>query len=358
MTRTEIKRLADARRPETPAPARAAGPAPAAPAPAPSEPVPAPRAAARPLLPPAVAQYFLPLRGAPGGHLYQPALAGVTAIRFADAKAGLEVTQDVLFLTPMVDEAIPVDWSRARETTLASGDLESAPQEPAGWAPLPAAGSTAKSYERWRRELSAWLYGNRRLELLRLPGTKTLSKPDESERDFRIRLAEAQREERDRRKEQLRKKYAPKLATLQERLRRAQQAVERESEQATQAGVQTAISVGAAILGAVLGRKTVSAETLGRATTAARGAGRVLKERQDTGRARESAEAVQQQIAELEGEAEAELAAMEQRDDPLTTPLETVAIKPRKSDITVRLCALAWAPYRVDAQGQATPAWE
>jgi hypothetical protein len=309
-------------------------------------------------LPPAVPQYFLPVRGVGGGHLYRPALVGATAIRYADAKAGLEVTQESVLLTEMVDEAIPVDWSRARELGLAPGDLEAGPQEPADWAPLPAAGSTAKSYERWRRELSAWLYGSRRLSLLRLPGTKALSRPGESERDFRVRLAEASHEARDRLKEQLRKKYAPRLAGLQERLRRAQQAVEREGEQVTQAGAQTAISVGAAILGAVLGRKTVSATTLGRATTAARGAGRVLKERQDTGRARETVEALQQRITELEAEAEAELARLEQREDPLTTPLETVAIKPRKSDITVRLCALTWAPYRVDAQGQASPAWE
>jgi hypothetical protein len=359
MTRTEIKRLTDARRPATAARAPAAAAradAPAAPRVA-SAPA-GPRAASRPLLPPAVPQYFLPLRGTGGGHLYRPALVGATAIRFVDAKAGLEATQEVLFLTAMVDEAIPVDWSRAQELGLAPGDLESGPLEPADWAPLPATASTAKSYERWRRELSAWLYGSRRLELMRLPGTKMLSRPDESERDFRIRLAEATREERDRLKEQLRKKYAPKLGGLQERLRRAQQAVEREGEQATQAGVQTAISVGAAILGAVLGRKTVSATTLGRATTAARGAGRVLKERQDTGRARENVETLQQQIADLEAEAEAELARLEQREDPLTSPLETVTIKPRKSDITVRLCALTWAPYRVDAQGQAAPAWE
>jgi hypothetical protein len=372
MTRAEIKRLTDGRRPEAPAktagaaaaPATGAaatpagGAAPAAAAPAPALVAAGPRVSARPLLPPAVPQYFLPLRGAAGGHVYQPALAGVTAIRYADAKGGLEVTQEVLFLTLMVDEALPVDWNRAQETSLVPGDLEREPQEPADWAPLPAAGSTAKSYDRWRKELAGWLYGNRRLSLLRLPGTKMLSRPDESERDFRVRLAEQTREERDRVKEQLRKKYAPKLGGLQERLRRAQQAVEREGEEATQAGVQTAISVGAAILGAVLGRKTVSATTLGRATTAARGAGRVLKERQDTGRARETVEALQQQIAEIEAEVEAQLAQLEQREDPLASPLETVAIKPRKTDITVRLCALAWAPYRVDAQGQATPAWE
>jgi hypothetical protein len=46
----------------------------------------------------------------------------------------------------------------------------------------------------------------------------------------------------------------------------------RETGQAKQQYVQTAISVGATLLGALLGRKTVSTSALGRATTAARGA--------------------------------------------------------------------------------------
>ena len=67
-----------------------------------------------------------------------------------------------------------------------------------------------------------------------------------------------------------------------------EQAVERESEQVTQQGLQTAISIGTTLIGVMLGRKAMTAATLGRATTAARGAGRVLKERQDVGRASEN----------------------------------------------------------------------
>jgi len=184
-----------------------------------------------------------------------------------------------------------------------------------------------------------------------------MSKPGETERDFRIRLQEAAREQRDQWAEQLRKKYASKTASLEERLRRAQQAVEREKEQVTQQGLQTAISVGATLLGAFLGRKAVGVTNVGRATTAARGVGRVLKERQDIGRAEETMEGIQQQLRDLEAEFTSEMATLETKTDPLTERLESVAVKPKKTDIAVRLVTLAWAPQWQDLQGKTTPAW-
>jgi hypothetical protein len=185
-----------------------------------------------------------------------------------------------------------------------------------------------------------------------------LSKPDEPERDFRVRLQESTREERDRALEALRQKYAPKQAALQERRRRAEQTVARESEQVKQQGIQTAISVGATILGAFLGRKSINVGTIGRATTAARGAGRVLKETQDIGRAKETVAAVDQAIADLDAQFKAEADALGARTDPLTEPLEAIALKPTRQGISVRLVALAWAPYWRDRAGALTPAWE
>ncbi|HSC70532.1 MAG TPA: ATP-binding protein, partial [Candidatus Methylomirabilis sp.] len=148
------------------------------------------------------------------------------------------------------------------------------------------------------------------------------------------------------------------IASLEERLRRAQQAVEREKAQVAQQGVQAAISVGATLLGAFLGRKVTSVGPIGRATTAARGAARVLKEREDVGRATETSEVLQQQLADLEAEFNAEMAELEGKGDPLTERLEGVAIRPKKTHIAIQLCALAWAPHWQVAQGQAIPAWE
>jgi hypothetical protein len=101
----------------------------------------------------------------------------------------------------------------------------------------------------------------------------------------------------------------------------------------------------------------VSASNIGRATTAARGVGRLLQERQDVGRAKETVEALQLQLAGLEAEFNSEMAAFESRRDPLNERLENVAVKPKKTNISVRLVALLWVPGWQDAQGRTTPAW-
>lgn len=299
----------------------------------------------RPVLPPDIPQVFVPARGprADGARLvYEPRLIGVASIRFADARRGVDEHREVAVLAPITGEAVAVDWESAQTADLTAGDLEAEPAGEAQFASLPPAASRAASYRRWNRELGTWLHRTQRLPLFALD--KAVSRPGESERDFRLRLQQAAREQRDAAAERLRETYAPRIAALQEKIRRAEQAVARESEQAAQSGLQTAISVGATILGAFLGRKTVSASTLGRATTAARGAGRVLKERQDVGRAQETLDAQRQQLADLEAAFEAEAARLGDAAAPLTAELTSLGIAPTRQNVSVRLLALAWTP--------------
>jgi hypothetical protein len=145
---------------------------------------------------------------------------------------------------------------------------------------------------------------------------------------------------------------------MQERIRRAQQAVDREKSQASQATIQTAISIGTTLIGAFLGRKAVSRSTLGGATTAVRGAGRAMKEQQDIGRANESVEALQGYLAETEAQLQSEIQTLEGRVNGQNEPLETISIKPKKTNISVQLLAFVWAPYWNDESGKTTPAWE
>jgi hypothetical protein len=160
-----------------------------------------------------------------------------------------------------------------------------------------------------------------------------------------VRLQQSARERRDEAVERMRQKYAPRLAVLAERARRAEQAVQREAEQSRQSKIQTAISLGTTVLGAIFGRKTLSAGTIGRATTAARGAGRSYKESQDVARAQETVGAVKQQTDDLDAQMRAEVAELEARFDPALEQLETISVRPKKSDIDPRPVALLWAPY-------------
>jgi hypothetical protein len=319
-----------------------------------------PTASQRPVLPPEVSQYFIPVRSSGSGNntlTYLPMLFGSVEIHFSDSKS-VDMTQRLTLLTKIADGPIAISWDQASEVDLPAEDLEQGPNDNVQFAALPAAANKPKNYEAWRKDLAGWIYRNQKLELFESSELDMVSNPGETERDFRVRLQQIAREKRDEAVEKLRQKYAPKLAALAEKKRRAEQAVDREAEQASSQKVQTAISFGATLLSSFFGRKALSFSTLGKATTAARGVSRSMKESEDVGRAQETVQAVTQQLADLDAQLKAETEAIQQAADPQAAELGKVSLKPTKSNIGVKLLTLVWAPFWRDAQGQFTPGWE
>lgn len=312
-----------------------------------------------PSLPTEVAQYFIPIRSkAPDGSslVYHPMVVGAAEVRFGNRN--VDITREVSLLTPIKEGVVPVNWDEAIKLDIPATDYEQSAEESAQFGDLPGIAEKAKSYEKWQKEFAGWLYRTQKIELLKSPSLGLISNPDELERDFRVRLQQIAREQRDGAVEKLRQKYAPKIAALEERRQRAEQAVDREAEQAKGQKMQTAISFGSTLLSSFLGRKTVSVSTLGRATTAARGVSRSMKEARDVERAEETLASVQERLADLDAQFRAETEAIEKTVDPQTEALETIALKPTKANIDIRLLSLAWAPYWHDMHGQASPAWK
>lgn len=323
LTRPQIQQLmgsAQAATARAPAPASAAAPAMAG--------------SDRPVLPPEANEQF-----AAAGGLLQPALLATAKLHYVDAKSGLDAWQTLRLIAPLGADRPQPSWSDARDLGASQPGLAATPPAGARFAPIAAQALRARSYVEWRKSLSDYLYQERGLTLRRCAPLKMMSRPGESAADFAIRLRDAWRAQRDQDVEALRARYAPRLASLHDRLTRAEQRVEREQSQFNQATVQTAISVGATVLGALFGRKTISAGTIGRATTAMRGAGRSVREHGDVGQAQESAESMRQQIQDLEAEARTETDRLQGQGDP---PLEEIAVTPRKGDIAVESLALVW----------------
>lgn len=370
LTRDQIKILMDPLRTSTatmprvpastPAPAASVATVASEPSAAVTESSPDAAISTPPTLPPGIQAFFLPVRGSSGSMntlVYRPMMVGAAKLNFADSKTRVSTSQSKVFLTPISDDAIAVVWESAEEIDIPATDLEKSARTGARFADPPPAASQARNYTVWNKDFANWLYGSQTLNLLQSSSLKMSSQPSEDERDFRIRMGQVAREKRDEMVEALRKKYAPKIASMQERLRKAQAAVEKQQEQARQAKMQTALSFGATLLGAFTGRKTFSSSNISRGTSAVRRASRAFEESGDVSRANETVESVQQQLLALQAEFDAESAALAERYDPLTEMLETVSIKPRKSDIIVQLVTLAWAPFWQDDQGNLTSAW-
>ncbi|MBY0495324.1 MAG: ATP-binding protein [Cyanobacteria bacterium] len=292
-----------------------------------------------PVLDPAIQQLFVP-----GATSYVPMLLGVARIAYSDTKLGLDDSKTVAVVTPITDGAVAVDWERAELADFTVDYLLKTAPAAATFAAVPAAAAKPKNYATWEKDFLQWIAQSQSVELFRSSRAKVVSNPDESERDFRIRLQGEAREARDQAVARLRQDYASKIAREEDQVRRAEQAVQKQSEQASGAKMQAAVSVGAAILGAFMGRKVVSATNIRRATTAARGAERIGRESADVTRASENLDKEKRELTEIQQRLEEDIQALTADWDLSKEPVERVLIKPKRGGVSVQLVSLVWVP--------------
>jgi hypothetical protein len=295
----------------------------------------------KPVLPPGITEYFLPSSAPPA--VYEPVLYGSALVQYTDARRGIDVTSQIQAVTPVKEGALAVDWDDAQPIDVSPDSLTQVAANPATrFGGLPAAARNAKSYAGWTDDFEQWIVRAKPLRLYAAPAYKLSSRPGESEADFSARVQQAARERRDVAVEKLRAKYATRVARATEKNRRAQESVAREEQQVSQQKTQTAVSLGATLLGALLGRKAVSMSTLGRATTTARGVGRSMKEAADVAQAQERQRTAEEELRAIDAELEREVQAL--HDDAPDVAIESIEVKPKRGGVDVRLVALVWKP--------------
>ncbi len=296
---------------------------------------------ARPVMPPDIEQHFLPVR-ATSGVTYEPMLLGVALVRFTDAKTKVDYSREVKFCTLVASGPVAVNWEQAEELDMELEELEDAPLDGASFAELPTVAGKVKSYALWSKEFTHWLFATQKLEMLQSVRLKRVSNPGESERDFRVRLTTAAHEARDEAVTALRQKYGPKLAMLEERVRRAQQMVEKQQQEAAQSKVQTGLSIATSVLGALMGRGFLTKSAMSGMGAAARTLGKASREGQDVDRAEANLEAALEQRTVLEQQLQEEIAALAAQFDTLNEQFATVVIAPKKTNIQMKLFSLCW----------------
>ena len=311
-----------------------------------------------PLVPPGIDQVYV--YAADEGLTHIPALIAIADMTFSNARYDVHAQRHCIYAAEFADGPVAVSWDDAERLQLSQDDLDDKPNIEARYAELPAAAAQPKNYTAWGRQFKSWVRQAETITIFRSKTYRLNSEVGESEGDFRVRLQELANEKRDLAAGKLRKRYASKFTTLENRLLRAQQAIERESQQATKKHLDIAVSIGSAILGAVLGRKRITATSTRRIGTAIRGASGSRKEAGDVARAKQTARKVQQDIKALETALQKDLAALDDVYDAQQEELAEIVIKAKVSDVNVPLLCLAWLPYRETESAQRAalePAW-
>jgi hypothetical protein len=314
--------------------------------------------AERPVLPPGITELFLHQKcSIPAGSslVYRPQLLGEAKVHFVDTKSATDVWEDCTVRIALEDTMPDNAWDDATLTNDQTYEYETEPVANAKFANVPAEVTKAKTFSGLTTKLKEHLYRDHRLPLIKAEGTKKLSQPGESEGDYRARLSHDLKELRDEAINDLRKKYATKIATLQEQIRKSEQKIFKEKEQATSQTWLSIVTFSSSVLGALFGRKLATTANIGKAATSVRSASKIFKERQDVGMAEESHEVLLQRMTELEATVQAEIDAITEEYNPEKLKLEPIELQPRKTDISVSRVALLWTPWLVGADGKAIP---
>ena len=295
----------------------------------------------RPVVPPDLREVVLTPEVADRGDsesVWRPALLGLAGLHYARASLGVDVWQDAAVLSP-IQATPPTDpWEGAEELQQIP-DLERPAPAAARYGSLPASAIGAKQRRRWPGQLKAWLYRERPLQLYRIPALKLTSEPGESVAEFRVRIREEARTSRDAAVAKVRAQYRRKVDSVEGKLATARNRLDREKSQYDSQRLESAVSLGSTLLGALLGRRSV---TSSRAASAARQVGRASTQRDDVQRAKQSIDELTDQLTRIEAELAGKLEQVRAEWAVDALEIEEVSLSPRKSEIGVDLVALAW----------------
>ena len=291
-----------------------------------------------------------------GSLIYRPAILGIGQAHYASVKAGIDYWEKVYVLNVIsTAEMSHHVWDGAKLGRNIDVDLGKQPEKDFGFVSLLPEMSNPKNYAGWGTELKQFLYQYLAIVQYKCKQAKLSSEGMESEKDFRLRVRQVFSEQRDQAIEKIRSKYAARAARIEERIRKAQQKIDKEKTQASQSTVQAVISFGGTILSALLGRKLTSITNVQRASTSARSAGRVLSEHADVTRAEEDLAKCQNDMKELEEKLSDEIEAIKTEYPVDSIELESIPLRPKKADLSIAKIVLVWTPWHLDVAGTAEP---
>jgi len=295
-----------------------------------------------PLVAQGIEQLYLLHNMATEQPVFEPWLAAAASIRFYNGARNIDIVEEKTVRLYLDETFSTPDWASAEDCPCPLGQCAGQAPTNSCYYTLPEALVRLKDLGGLARSFSDHLYHNSRLELFRVAALKLESGPGEQLGDFKVRLADLLRERKDAEVEKLRQSYGMRQQRLEDRIGVAMGRVEKEKADVAAKTADTVISFGAAVLGAFLGRRAVSATTVSKAATGIRSAGRVAREKGDVQRAEVEVQALQQELNGLAAELEAKAMALADTFNPESYAIESFAVKPRRSDVfNVRL-ALLW----------------
>jgi hypothetical protein len=323
----------------------------------PSEGLPAGLSATPPTLPPDTPEVFLPptitIEWALRKHeeragrsvlvqdrrmVYIPQLLGLGEVRMVDRTRDVDHLTTVARLVQPGERSTLVDWDGGK-AAVGEDDLAPGPVGEGLYGTVPSELARAREVKRLGKDFADYLYHNVSTTIFRNSTLKVFGRVDESRDDFLVRCEEEARERRDAALKKARTSMDKRMAAVQRKLSREQRELEADRADLEARKREELLSIGESAFNLLTRRRSTTMIT------------RASRKRRMTQTAKADVEESLDAIEEFEKELEDLAEEWQEQADEITAEwvetledVDTMAIKPRRTDVRVLYCGLAWVP--------------
>jgi hypothetical protein len=231
-----------------------------------------------------------------------------------------------------------VDWEEG-EAKVGDDDLLSKPMSEGLYEPIPSALARARDLKRFAKDFSDYLYYNSAVTILHNPALELYGEVGESRRDFRVRCEKQVQEHLDADLKKARARMRDEMGVVERKIRREERELKRDEADLAARKLETRLGLGETALNLLTGRRPAHAISY-----ASRRHTMTQKAKADVEESLEVIEDLEDDLEELGAEWGERIADISQRWADKLEEIDEFEVKPRRADVTVEFCGLAWVP--------------
>ena len=292
----------------------------------------------KPIIPNLIEQKYLYTSQSESYYL-QAYLVFKCSVHFSDTSKNIDQTNELNYKSYLQKEASNINFEELEE--FKENSFETNERVNSNYYETPIFIQNEKELKQIQKDFFDFIYRNSKLSLFKNEDLKIISKQNESLTDFKIRIQDRLNEKIDEQIESLQLKFSKTNDSIDDKLNKLFDKLEKEQLQANTTTTDAIISIGTSLLGAFFGKST-TATTLGKVASSAKGATKILKEKSDVKYVESEIQQLQSEKEELQKTLENEISKINEENKISNFQIEEIFIKPKRTDIFNVKLELLW----------------
>ncbi len=276
-----------------------------------------------------ISQYF-----ETGANSFEPTIGAKATILFFNQSKGINETKDIILSVPLDGVNSHIDLSRVVVDDSDFSRFQTTPPENSSFEAVPDFIRKDKGLKDTKSELIDYVYQTQNIELFVCKSLKLESGANESRADFTVRVNDTIRAKKDKQIEKLTNELNKKQDSINNKIETLKYQLDKEKSEYKASW----LNAGVAVIGALLG----GGSNISKAGKVLSHGGKIFRENNDTNRIEEKMEDLEDELKLLNEDFENRVDELDSLFKAENYPIETLLLKPKKSDINISLIALVW----------------